>query len=315
MKVELAMDEAPVALNPPATGQCTRSNIIAPHILLTDFLIIGSSSEPNSSTPIPDRSAQEQPSTPTSRSPTPPRPTPAAHKLPIEIRLKIWRFVPGPQHVSLMPCCTGQKEECGKGKCGPNDEFGRKVSVKLPVTLHINRESRAVALKHYTLLYPQQAYPVDLRKPCMSRPVCFDPTIDSLYMTESCFFYKKWFLWLFDRKPELMRAIRYLEVREVEFLKWNAFATNYLLDFHYLTEWPIFQGLKILTITVKKTTTGDNPRATQEREIFMDAGLQWLENYRDWFINGKVPKLKMHNHGCLMLYSNSGKIWFPFKKQ
>jgi len=159
MKVELAMDEAPVALNPPAMGQCTQSNIIAPHILLTDFLIIGSSSEPNSSTPIPDRSAQEQPSTPTLRSPTPPRPTPAAHKLPIEIRLKIWLFVPGPHQASLMPCCTGQREECGKGKCGPNDEFGRKVSVKLPVTLHINRESRAVALKTLHASLPPASIP------------------------------------------------------------------------------------------------------------------------------------------------------------
>jgi len=150
----------------------------------------------------------------------------------------------------------------------------------------------------------------------MSRPVCFDPTIDSLYMTESYFFYKMWFLWLFDRKPELMKAIRDLEVMKVEFLKWNAFATNYLLDFHYPTEWPIFQGLKTLTITVKKTTTGDNPQAKQEREIFMDAGLQWLEKYGDWFLNGKIPKLKMHNRdGCLMLYSNSGEICFPSKKQ
>jgi len=83
------------------------------------------------------------------------------HKLPTELRLKIWRRTfSSPRQIEL--------GEVYPWRCEP----------RIPVSIWINVESRSETLKHYFLLDPRLLEPPFSRRPAL----CFDPTKDLLCM-------------------------------------------------------------------------------------------------------------------------------------
>jgi hypothetical protein len=77
-------------------------------------------------------------------------------KLPIELRLNIWKHAfPAPRHVELVGSCV----------FGPVDFLGTRgtqhrklnhLQNEFPVTLSINSESRQETMKHYKLLFVKE---------------------------------------------------------------------------------------------------------------------------------------------------------------
>ena len=114
-------------------------------------------------------------------------------KLPIEIRLKIWRTTfPRGKMVHLGDECILRSMGCGRLTIGtsqqpPTPFYPLRVEIEtpLPVTLRIDSESRHETLRHYIIVHrtglglPPSA-PARMRK---ARPFCYNPKLDTAWIT------------------------------------------------------------------------------------------------------------------------------------
>lgn len=120
-----------------------------------------------------------------------PVPVPEFHqfsKLPLELRLKIWR-------------ASFQEEEVNL-----HEEFGTNLAMcrmdiysflpysprikRIPVTALVNQESRNETLRHYIRLFQNVERPHDVL-PAVPNTVYFNPDVDTLFLT-SCSFRRLW---------------------------------------------------------------------------------------------------------------------------
>lgn len=113
-------------------------------------------------------------------------------KLPIELRLMIWRACfPPCQKVSL-------RELFCKASNAPRQRL-------LPVSLRINRESREETLRHYVVK--------ELTRPGRVGILCFRPGHDILYFQNNCWSGHLFWLWEWLRKdPSFFRNVDIIEI-------------------------------------------------------------------------------------------------------
>ncbi|KAH7378066.1 hypothetical protein BKA64DRAFT_648786 [Cadophora sp. MPI-SDFR-AT-0126] len=132
-------------------------------------------------------------------------------KLPLELRLMIWKatFPPG----RLLPINL----ETFFLILRPPDNYGPP----LPIALHINKESRLEAKKHYYILLPDEVPEMDLGftpknrlPPSQRKPLCIDVARDFVYQQEGNW---SWAVDLFDLIPGVWDKLEYLVVRLVGF--------------------------------------------------------------------------------------------------
>ncbi|CZR55835.1 uncharacterized protein PAC_05723 [Phialocephala subalpina] len=97
-------------------------------------------------------------------------------RLPIELRLSIWRLsFPEARHVSLDTGFGGDSSIWVHS-------FRENVEHPLPITLHINHESRAETLRHYTILFIGDLPRFQNTEKRFDRPCWFDLSRDSLWL-------------------------------------------------------------------------------------------------------------------------------------
>jgi len=116
-------------------------------------------------------------------------------KLPIEIRLKIWRNIfprgkmvhLGDEYILRSIGCS--RLTFGTSQQPPTPFYPVRVEIEtpLPVTLRINSESRNETLRHY--IHYIIVYRTDLELPLSAparvrkaRPFCYNPKLDTAYM-------------------------------------------------------------------------------------------------------------------------------------
>lgn len=97
-------------------------------------------------------------------------------KLPRELRIKIWQFAA--REPRIVEVCQLQRAQHISQGIGDDDDFELTYSKAfyspgtIPAILHINRESRLIALEHYTLSFPHGAHPAK---------IYYNPSVDMLY--------------------------------------------------------------------------------------------------------------------------------------
>ena len=104
-------------------------------------------------------------------------------KLPKELRIKVWQFAARePRIVEVCQSQDAQYITYGT----PRDDWDSKNSAPfysptaLPVILHINVESRTIALEHYSISFPHDSHPAQ---------IYYNPAVDILYFPAWCFRY------------------------------------------------------------------------------------------------------------------------------
>jgi hypothetical protein len=138
-------------------------------------------------------------------------------KIPIEIRLQIYRLLfPGSRQVCLdsdLPWTFNYESA-----------VHAKNRLPLPLSLYINHESRAETLRYYSVIFKQDFAAFANFEPFAERPLLFDPTIDSAYITfsslqttegENCQRFNDWLIHLNRELPGGIKAIKWLEIRDV----------------------------------------------------------------------------------------------------
>jgi hypothetical protein len=134
-------------------------------------------------------------------------------KLPMELRLKIWRWsFPRGRVVNL----ARQPQFLH-----PKDELRNQNAMSqypLPVSLHVNCESRTVTLEHYYVLFAEDMEPLndgDQIRP----PLCFNPNLDegfiSLYAAKhdkSADWFTRWIDYLEIAAPALLCSVQNLQL-------------------------------------------------------------------------------------------------------
>ncbi|KAI1368993.1 hypothetical protein F5Y08DRAFT_209088 [Xylaria arbuscula] len=108
--------------------------------------------------------------------------------LPTELRLKVWEYLIAPRIVGIA-CRKSFPLYLEDGTCSVEEQrdelWGSRSVVRppIPVLLHINRETRALALKHYELSFewkvPMVLDGTDMRPPAPAPPSPFSPPLSS----------------------------------------------------------------------------------------------------------------------------------------
>ncbi|RYC64626.1 4-nitrophenylphosphatase/Acid phosphatase [Xylaria longipes] len=100
--------------------------------------------------------------------------------LPTELRLKVWEYLIAPRIVGIACLCL--EDDASSVETQREDLWGPHPAIRpaVPVLLHINRETRALALKHYELSFEWKVPrvlagadmhpPVRLRSPILAAP-------------------------------------------------------------------------------------------------------------------------------------------------
>ncbi|KAI0406323.1 hypothetical protein F4802DRAFT_110793 [Xylaria palmicola] len=92
--------------------------------------------------------------------------------LPAELRLKVWEYLIAPRIVGI--ACLCQEDGAAPPEVQREDRWGAQPAVRpsVPVLLHVNRETRALALKHYELSFqwkvPRMLAGADLYPPVVA---------------------------------------------------------------------------------------------------------------------------------------------------
>jgi hypothetical protein len=152
----------------------------------------------------------------------------------MELRLKIWRWsFPRGRMINL-----AQQPQV----LSSNDEANSQLVMSaypLPVSLHVNSESRMVTLEHYYVLFVEDMEPSEDGNK-IRPPLCFNPNLDhvfiSMYMVnheKSANWFVRWIYYLETAAPALLWSIEDLTVLDIRFDE-NTFAwlvLRYILMF------------------------------------------------------------------------------------
>jgi hypothetical protein len=131
-------------------------------------------------------------------------------KLPIELRRMIWRLTfPSRRMIDLTLALQHLGRFCTRR---------RPADPKLPVALHVNQESRSIALKTYYILFQQQPRWVNKRQPTGMRPICFDPRVDLVLSDLNDILVLMLPGKVFGKDLECLNLIKTLEIRN---FRWN----------------------------------------------------------------------------------------------
>jgi 2EXR family len=131
-------------------------------------------------------------------------------ELPFELRSKIWRFTfPGRRIIDL----TLATQHIVRFRTR-----GRPADPKLPVALHVNQESRSIALKAYYIIFQQQPRWVNKKQPTGMRPICFDPKVDSVFVDLNDILIRINPHKMFGKDLECLNMIKTLEIRNFRWL-------------------------------------------------------------------------------------------------
>jgi len=148
-----------------------------------------------------------------------------------EIRLQIWHYsLPGGRHVCMDFRCNDRYENAPDNHiCDFIDPIESRPPANHPSTLWVNRESRRETLKYYYVITPEnlpnedcicrfcisppENFPQPIRGGCMRRPLIIDPSIDSVYISNSPHGSYHWLFTLRAHFPEILNSIQAVELR------------------------------------------------------------------------------------------------------
>ncbi|KAH8784373.1 hypothetical protein BGZ57DRAFT_925369 [Hyaloscypha finlandica] len=186
-------------------------------------------------------------------------------KLPPELRNKIWEFaLPGPRKITIetWDCVIVHVKLQHRHRQQQNKS-------DIPVTLHVCRDSRAIALKHYSLAFSYR----------LLRAVYFDFEIDTLHLVDE--YALRAFTQSYDGEYEEERAelnVRSLRVGiEFETIRGHPFSR--IKD---------FDALQHLTIEFYNLVPLARP--LKDRDLVFAFRRRWLNDIYGWTKAAKVPK-------------------------
>jgi 2EXR family len=126
-------------------------------------------------------------------------------KLPKELRIKVWQFVA--REPRIVEVCQLQDSQYIAHATEDNNYEWRNSGpfyspTAIPVILHINRESRVIALENYNLSVPHSSHPAQ---------IYYNPFVDILYFPAWCFQYD---ISCFETatRPEIKDTIRRIAI-------------------------------------------------------------------------------------------------------
>jgi hypothetical protein len=148
-------------------------------------------------------------------------------RLPIELRLRIWRlgFAHGRQvsFTAFAPGLTPKDSEVIQKK--------DLLSSPLPITLFVNNESRKETMKHY-LVVSRRGHTGKLRKED-EQPFCYNPKLDVAWIAPMTIFWVPTLSWMKYLKSKAPEAFSKTKVLEVRFWDWDtAFNFNGISNIH-----------------------------------------------------------------------------------
>ncbi|KAE8443157.1 hypothetical protein EG329_002326 [Mollisiaceae sp. DMI_Dod_QoI] len=226
-------------------------------------------------------------------------------KLPVEIRLRIWRkCFPGPRTVHIEP---GFSYEEPPSKLAQRTEM-LKCDIPTPRTLQINSESRQETLRNYVII-PQSTFRSGYQVYSVaSGPLCFDHKRDSI---QASMYDAQAHVWLFDLVnasfPGCLEQIKHVEMLYLHETShaWTVIRTvakddlkcvNYIDGVQRDVGWPFgglfkFSGLQEIVIPVSFIGLLVRAPKSVERtlEEYRKLVVAFLELYKDEFRSGRIP--------------------------
>jgi hypothetical protein len=173
-------------------------------------------------------------------------------------------------------------------------------SLNLPVSLFVNHESRSETLLYYFMDLPIYSIPSWDRQPCMVRPLCLNPNIDSAYVEVGDhinFDMGKWLKYLKERAPRFLTTIRSLEVRNIGF--WDPVSGHWEFEFVHQyfevedTILSFFPNLETLCFTSKNLELEDlssYPRMMREAQRSLDRQRMFQQSANTWYEEQKAKE-------------------------
>jgi hypothetical protein len=226
-------------------------------------------------------------------------------KLPIELRLKIWRLaLPPGRHVKM-----DLSHHFSESPTAPEYVTMKEDEHSPPITLYVNRESREETLRHYTVIFRTDA--IRPTKEYKEKPFCLDPSRDSLY------FFSEWLHaegedvlqfwdWMYHLDISLPRG--FSSIRSLEYLddrwgykrvpanaappppyRWSVLLPNIIFSFTGLTNLCVsvtsLDGFTYQSF-FRTWLSSDQGKDTSKKMVE-----EWLDSKKEIFLAGKVPKL------------------------
>ncbi|KUJ06791.1 uncharacterized protein LY89DRAFT_743429 [Mollisia scopiformis] len=201
-------------------------------------------------------------------------------ELPAELRLMIWRLTfPKERKVGLlMMTFTSTKKR--------KSLHSKQLNEPLPVSLHINHESRIETLTHYQIFYRSDVGDIEPLAEPYDRPLCVNTTLDTLVLPvdlallgcESEYYkseYTAWMTYLDNNLDGGLKSVRYLRIAgHIGFRGEEA-----------LKAIECFQGLQVLTVSLDMAYAAAASLAI--KQLMIDRRRKQLE---EWY---KVCQEKM----------------------
>ncbi|SRR6266536_2701822 len=216
--------------------------------------------------------------------------------LPVELRLRIWRFgFPGPRVVNI-----SYAENVAA--LSYNDANNKRGICEFPVTLYICSESRKETLKHYFVFHRRPYVHSDYFD---LRPLCIHPSRDHAVLFfdhwsgevfHTIYIYE-WFNRMHAKSPQFFKKLLSLEIRDtsLEPSQYGKFEDNYdkpddgsLYGGSLL--W--FEALREVTFT--RSYCDDNnldEGSAEARQEYADVVTEFLEDNGNAFEGCRIPKV------------------------
>ena len=210
-------------------------------------------------------------------------------KLPIEIRIRIWRLCfPRPRLINLQP--RFHFYSAVPNKRNIKAFVMKEKNVPQPVTLQINRESRNETLKFYSTIYIGSS-----RGDTVRQAICASTSRDRIYVTLQAATFstlQRPFLDAYHEYPEFFDEIKILELRNWQFFSDNG---GQALDRNsrQLSFPKIFRNLEELRVVLSPLHGPTIPRSRHLLPHMLGPWTDDMETESRKELNGLLRKLRL----------------------
>ena len=225
-------------------------------------------------------------------------------KLPIEIRLKIWRssFHSRRVRIDIHYTIVPPDNDSSESNSHEEDDYDNSTQLQecreegdFPITLFVNKESRTEALKHYCLLLQTKE---DLDTIFLRGPIWLNPEMDTVCvplttMVNGWYGFFKWLSYVDSCIPGGLKAVCELEMSEA---CWDGGIRSSFEEGYDRIEKSLlrFSGLKRLRVTSACLWEHDELSSWKrslfcyEKKCFCEAVEAFLVKHQDSFVGGAI---------------------------
>ncbi|KAE9370195.1 hypothetical protein N431DRAFT_411342 [Stipitochalara longipes BDJ] len=234
-------------------------------------------------------------------------------KLPVEIRLVIWRFTfPPPRSFNLNFTHGYQNSIWSIDPVMARKEYDMTLSATLPVTLSINKESRVETLKQFIVRPLEKLHAGGLSNRHRGLPLCLDTSRDYIHVNREWIMRNhtngatyKILLGMKKRHPKLVSAIKTIDIRQYCEVKNGLDPHQY-----FCGAFRVLSGLTHVYLTKCRSM---EQRVTYGRWVepgWNQADVRGIEEAREYiakvlalskenFLSGKAPEVVIREWQCL----------------